>query len=175
MNFYIPVITHILEFVIAMNCLGDIMEEKLKKRHICLIGISLYAVAWLFFITAENVIVNTFIFIIINILFALLCFECTVKQAILCSFLLTVMMIGSEFIFIVGYSITDSGDINTYSSSLATYTIGVSLSKTLYFLLTKLVVYFGFSLRNKTPPASVKPPHSCFCFPYVQSLSLLHS
>ena len=148
MTFSLSVISFIIEFLIALNCLGDIMEEKLKKRYTFLIGISLYAVALVVFVLIENVYINAFVFFVINFLFAYLCFECTVKNGILCSLFLTVMMVVTEFLFILGYSITENGNIITYSTNLASYTIGAVLSKLMYFVLTKLIIYFGFNFRR---------------------------
>lgn len=167
MTFSLSVILYIIEFLIAMNCLGDILAEKLKKRYTCLIGISLYAVALVAFVLIENVYINAFVFFVINFLFAYLCFECTVKNGILCSLFLSVMMVVTEFLFILGSSITENGNIITYSTSLASYTIGAVLSKLMYFVLTKLIIYFGFNFRKvivPPPPEHTFIKNSCISF-----------
>lgn len=178
MTFSLSVISFIIEFLIAMNCLGDIMEEKLKKRYTFLIGISLYAVALVVFVLIENVYINSFVFFVINFLFAYFCFECTVKNGILCSLFLSVMMVVTEFLFILGSSITENGNIITYSTSLASYTIGVVLSKLMYFVLTKLIIYFGFNFRKVITPLprnirSLRTPAFLFLFPLCSIVILI--
>lgn len=170
MTFSISVISHIIEFLIALNCLGDILDEKMKKRYTVLTGISLYAVALTAFTLFENILVNAVVFFAINFLFAYFCFECTVKKGIQNSLLLLVTMSGSEFLFMAGYTIAGNGDINTYSTSLATYTIGVVLSKTLYFVLTKLIIYFGFGFsKNK----QMRTPTFLLLFPVCSIVILI--
>lgn len=178
MTFSLSVISYIIEFLIAMNCLGDIMEEKLKKRYTCLIGISLYAVALAMFVLIENIFINAVVFFAINFLFAYLCFECTVKKGILCSLFLEVTMCVSEFLFIIGSTFAANGSIITYSTNIVTYTIGTVLSKTLYFVLTKLIIYLGFNFKkgSSTPPLnirSVKFPAFLFLFPICSIIILI--
>lgn len=85
-----------------------------------------------------------------------MCFDCKALKAALLAFFLTATMVSTEFISMTALSFIYNGDINTYNQNIATYTTAILLSKTLYFLITKLIVYFGFGIsvskKMRTPP-----------------------
>lgn len=147
---------YIVELFIAINCLGDIVNEKFRKIYTVLIGALFYAFAFSVHHINENPILNIALFFTVNCLFAFLCFDCKALKAALLAFFLSATMASTEFISMTLLSWVYDGDINTYNQNIATYTTAVLLSKTLYFLTTKLLVYFGFGIsvskKMKTPP-----------------------
>lgn len=147
---------YIVELFIAINCLGDIVNEKFRKIYTVLIGALFYAFAFSVHYINENPILNIALFFTVNCLFAFLCFDCKALKAALLAFFLSATMASTEFISMTLLSWVYDGDINTYNQNIATYTTAVLLSKTLYFLTTKLLVYFGFGIsvskKMKTPP-----------------------
>lgn len=147
---------YIVELFIAINCLGDIVNEKFRKIYTVLIGALFYAFAFSVHHINENPILNIALFFTVNCLFAFLCFDCKALKAALLAFFLSATMASTEFISMTLLSWIYDGDINTYNQNIATYTTAVLLSKTLYFLTTKLLVYFGFGIsvskKMKTPP-----------------------
>lgn len=147
---------YIVELFIAINCLGDIVNEKFRKIYTVLIGALFYAFAFSVHHINENPILNIALFFTVNCLFAFLCFDCKALKAALLAFFLSATMASTEFISMTLLSWAYDGDINTYNQNIATYTTAVLLSKTLYFLTTKLLVYFGFGIsvskKMKTPP-----------------------
>lgn len=156
MNTVITAFLYIVEFFIAINCFGDIMNERIRKTYTVLIGIVLYAFAFSVHFINEHPILNMAIFFSVNFLFAFLCFDCKVLKAVLLAFFLTATMASTEFISMTALSFIYNSDINTYNQNIATYTTAILLSKTLYFLITKLIVYFGFGIsvskKMRTPP-----------------------
>ena len=147
---------YMVELFIAINCLGDIVNEKFRKIYTVLIGALFYAFAFSVHHINENPILNIALFFTVNCLFAFLCFDCKALKAALLAFFLSATMASTEFISMTLLSWVYDGDINTYNQNIATYTTAVLLSKTLYFLTTKLLVYFGFGIsvskKMKTPP-----------------------
>lgn len=156
MNTVITAFLYIVEFFIAINCFGDIMNERIRKTYTVLIGTVFYAFAFSVHFINEHPILNMAIFFSVNFFFAFLCFDCKALKAALLAFFLTATMVSTEFISMTALSYIYNGDINTYNQNIATYTTAILLSKTLYFLITKLIVYFGFGIsvskKMRTPP-----------------------
>lgn len=156
MSIAITAFLYIVELFIAINCLGDIMNERIRKRYTILIGAVLYANAFIVHLINEYPILNIATFFCVNFLFAFLCFDRKVVKSALLSFFLSATMLSTEFITMTLLSLLYDGDINTYNQNIATYTTAILLSKTLYFIVTKLIVYFGFGMsvnkKMRTPP-----------------------
>ncbi len=161
---------YIVELFIAMNCLGDIINEKIRKIYTVLIGAVFYTFAFGVHLTNENPILNIAIFFAVNCLFAFLCFDCKALKAILLAFFLTATMTSTEFITMTLLSFIYDGDINTYNQNIATYTTAILLSKTLYFLITKLIVYFGFGISASK---KMRTPPFLFLFPVCSTVILI--
>lgn len=62
MNTVITAFLYIVEFFIAINCFGDIMNERIRKTYTVLIGIVLYAFAFSVHFINEHPILNVAIF-----------------------------------------------------------------------------------------------------------------
>ena len=66
---------YMVELFIAINCLGDIVNEKFRKIYTVLIGALFYAFAFSVHHINENPILNIALFFTVNCLFAFLCFD----------------------------------------------------------------------------------------------------
>lgn len=162
MTFTVSMIAYFIEFLIAIDFFNGVFPEKRKKSHTWLTGLALYAVGFTIFTLGKNIIINAVTFFIINLAFALLCYNCSAGHAVLSALLLIIFMSSTEYIFILGSSIAISGDITRYSTNLATYTVGTVLSKLMYFVLAKLTVSWGVIFKENR---QTKIPAFLFIFP----------
>lgn len=160
MNILFSAFCFFVEFYIALDALGELFEERHKKRYTFLTGLGLYAIALTSFSLVENLYLNLIVFFIINLAFSLLAFNSNLKSAAVCSFFLTVMMLVTEFLAILGPAVQLNGDISSDITDFTSYAIGAIISKILYFLTVKLTLYFGF--RDKT---KVNSPSFLFLYP----------
>lgn len=142
----ISVFSYIIEFLTALIYFNDISNPKIKRKYAVLIGAGLYFAGYIIFNTVGRPILNAFIFILINFLFSLLCYETGIKASILSSLFLTAMMSGTEFLTMNILSFAHDGDINAYKSNIATLTVMLLFSKTMYFSVSKLSTTLGFYL-----------------------------
>ena len=142
----ISVFSYIIEFLTALIYFNDISNPKIKRKYAVLIGAGLYFAGYIIFNTVGRPILNAFIFILINFLFSLLCYETGIKASILSSLFLTAMMSGTEFLTMNILSFAHEGDINAYKSNIATLTVMLLFSKTMYFSVSKLSTTLGFYL-----------------------------
>ncbi len=171
MNILISIFSYFIEFLISISFFYDVFVPKHKKVSTALIGILLYSFATTVFLVFGNVILNIFMFFIVNFAVAFLCFESKIKKSILSSLFLTAIMTSTEFLSMVILSQTNNGNINTYNSSIAAYITSIVFSKTLLLVFTKLSVSLGFHLSTR--PKS-KVPSFLFLFP-VCTLVILYT
>ena len=171
MDNFISVVSYFIEFLIAYNFFNDVFLSKIKNSYSTLIGITCYLIILLVFIFQNNALINVTLFFTANTLFAFICFKCNIKKAILSSIFLAGIMSSTEFLSMSILSMAYNGDINTYNSNFATYTIGVIFSKTLFFVFTRLSISLGFHLSERT---KTRTPFFLFLFP-VSSLVILYT
>lgn len=162
MNFTVLSVVYITELLIAIDYYNNIFSEKTKKIYKWLFGISLYSAAFATFLLFDNAAINISVFFVVNVAFALLCYSCTLKKAALSSLLMSAFVTSTEFLVIIISSIIFDGNIDTYRSSTAIFTVLSFISKLLYFMALKLSVMFapGFKDNRKT-----KAPFFLFLFP----------
>lgn len=162
MNILFSAFCFLVEFYIAFDAFGELFEERHKKRYTFLIGLGLYTIALISFSIVENMYLNLIAFFTINLIYALIAFNSSLKGAAVCSFFLTTLMSVTEFLSILGFSAALNGDISSYSSDFTSYTIGAIISKILYFLTVKLTINFGFKdkIRCSAPAFLLLYPSS---------------
>ncbi|MBR3595753.1 MAG: GHKL domain-containing protein [Clostridia bacterium] len=153
MNILFSAFCFLVEFYIAFDAFGELFEKRHKTRYTVLIGLALYGVALISFSLFENMYINMLVFLLVNLAFSLLAFDCTIKGAIICSVLLAVLMAVTEFLTIAGATVALNGDIFSYSTDFTSYIIGSLISKLLYFLTAKFTVNYGFrdKIQNTVP------------------------
>ena len=157
--------------IISLNYFNNILLPKIKSKYTFLITFSLYSIALLVFIMIDNVIVNSSVFFFINFSIAFICYKSNITKSILSSLFLTAVMLCTEFLSMSILSIAHNGNINAYNSSIATYTIGVVFSKTLFLLFVKFSIILGFRLSERKKS---KTPTFLFLFPFC-SLIILYT
>lgn len=171
MNLSIAIISYIVELLTAISCYNSILISKTRKLCTYLIGTLLYTVPIATFIIFNNTIANISAFFLINFVLALLCFKCDIKKAVLGSLFLTAIMLSTEFLSMCILSLAYNGDINTYNSNLATYTVVAIFSKTMFFVFTRISISLGFHLSERT---KTRTPPFLFLFP-VCALVILYT
>ena len=158
----ISLFSYIIEFLTALIYFNDISNPKIKRKYAVLIGAGLYFAGYIIFNTVGRPILNSFIFILINLLFSLLCYETGIKASILSALFLTAMMSGTEFLTMNILSFAHDGDINAYKSNIATLTVMLLFSKTMYFSVIKLSTTLGCYVGAVKKP---RVPAFLFLFP----------
>ncbi len=171
MNFFVSVFSYVVEMIISLHYFNDLLSPKIKNKYILIATSSLYLIALIVFILINHVIANSLVFFFINFSIAFLCYKSNITKSILTSLFLTAIMLCTEFLSMSILSIAYNGNINAYSSSIATYTIGVIFSKTLFLLFVKFSIILGFRLSERKKS---KTPTFLFLFPFC-SLIILYT
>ena len=141
-NLLLNGLVYIIEAIIAIVFLQDIFYSKCKTVRIWVTGFSLYALLMLINILFDN---NTYINIIsivlVHFVFACLCFECSWKSSFVASIIVIVAITGAEFLSMCILSFAFSVDINAYADNEYIYFLVVTFSKTIYFMICKLLSF----------------------------------
>lgn len=99
----------------------------------------MFFIAAIVFLIFGKEVINLSVFFIINTLFAYICFDISIKSAIIQGALLDVLMSCSELVAIFSLSTLMGIPINTYKKDMLIYVILASICKALYFLISQLV------------------------------------
>lgn len=134
-NFFI----YIFEMLIAFAFFSKNYSKRFKSNiKILAIGFLLFMSGATLFVLFNNEIINLAVFFIINMVFATICFEISVKSAIVQSILLDAVMYCSELFVIFLCSATIKIPTNTYKNNLMVYIILCSICKILYLLVSQI-------------------------------------
>lgn len=113
---------------------------KTKKNSITIaLWTSVLYLSFLLVHLNANGLINTIYLLIINFLLLFYLFDCKLKNAIFHSFILSFLMIITEFISVSVTSILFKVDFNTYTNDPNMYILNVAFSKMIYFLLCLLM------------------------------------
>lgn len=165
-------IVYFFEAIIAYIYFSDSFKRKKSAAITFLILISLYAAAFLINLFFSNITyLNAFVFFVINALFALSCFNTTLKAGIFHSVFLTAIMFVTELIPQAALSYLADIPIDAYRKDLSVLVILGIISKTFYLLVSKILSYF-FSYK-KGSEISDKMSTPLFLYPVIISLTLL--
>ncbi|MCH5198436.1 MAG: GHKL domain-containing protein [Oscillospiraceae bacterium] len=143
----IVLLSYMLEFLISFFFLNNLFSRKKKLWQTLLFGILIYCVCCASFLF-DNVIFNTTLFTIANIVFALLFFETRIKGAFLSAFFLTAAEMATEFIVMNVLSLTTSKDINVYLENSFMFLLMVILSKISFLLVSRIALIAGLYLNG---------------------------
>lgn len=140
------VLIYIFEMLIAFAFFSKKYSKKLNSNcKIILIGLLLFVPCAFVFLLFTNEIINLTLFFLINFAFAILCFNLSLKSAIIQSLILDTMMYLSELLIIFFSSAVFSIPTTTYKTNLIAYIMLSSISKILYFILSQLL---SFTIRK---------------------------
>lgn len=113
---------------------------KTKKNNITIaLWTSVLYLSFLLVHLNANGLINTIYLLLINFLLLFYLFDCKLKNAIFHSFILSFLMIITEFISVSVTSILFKVDFNTYTNDPNMYILNVAFSKMIYFLLCLLM------------------------------------
>ncbi|MBO5462640.1 MAG: GHKL domain-containing protein [Clostridia bacterium] len=113
---------------------------KTKKNSITIaLWTSVIYLSFLLVHLNANGLINTIYLLLINFLLLFYLFDCKLKNAIFHSFILSFLMIITEFISVSVTSILFKVDFNTYTNDPNMYILNVAFSKMIYFLLCLLM------------------------------------
>lgn len=131
----VPALSHVLEFLITFTFLNELFFYKTKKLVSSIVGILLYLVNFLTFVLFDSTLINIICYFWANILFAMLCYTCEFKGAVLSSLFLSGVNTATEFVVINFLAIFSNSDIKIYNSNVYMFLLMVLLSKTVFLLL----------------------------------------
>ncbi len=131
---------YIFEMLIAYNYFYRNYNKKISSDlKIFAIGSFLFLIASVVFLKFNNEVINLTLFFVVNFLFSYLCFDISVKSAVIQSALLDALMCCSELVVIFFISTLMGIPINTYKNDLLIYVILASMCKIMYFLISQVV------------------------------------
>lgn len=162
-------VTYYIEMNIAYIYFSDFLDKKRNTASIVITSNVLYFLAATFNILSNNnALINSATFLLANLFFVLICYKATFNKALLHSVLLSATMIITEFLSL--YMILAILDLDTmsYKSNFDIYVLDVTVSKTLYIVLCKVLA--KFIPRNKVKG---KVPLYLFIYPFCSIIVLL--
>lgn len=158
------IIVFVIEALIAFMYFYD--NFKLKKGYLFSFAIvfGLYAICFIVNLIGNNsIIFNEITFIVINILFAKLCFEISTKSAIFHTVILTMVMALTEFIVEIVLDFVGV-PLYSYRDSLSALIIIVVLTKIFYLIVIKLISLLFAHRYNRQAD---KSSYLLFVFPII--------
>ena len=136
------VLIYIFEMLIAFAFFSRKYNKKIKSNFtIILIGLFLFVPCALVFFLFTNEIINLTLFFLINFVFAILCFDISLKSAIIHSIVLDAIMYLSELLTIFLSSAVFEIPTSTYKTNFIAYIMLSSISKVLYFVLSQILSF----------------------------------
>lgn len=136
-------ITCFLEMFISYIFFSQIGERKMHYRLVAVIGAIIFETGAFFNIFLSNLVwFNVLYFLIINFLFAVICFKIKISRAFFYSILLDAFSNALEFISIFIISAFTGTKTTEYLNNILFFVLDVTVSKTLYFLTCIILVRF---------------------------------
>ena len=149
-NLLYNVLIYFFEMLIAFAYFSRAYEKKLKNNFIVmLVGSLIFVPAAYVFELFNSEVINLSLFFLINLAFALICFNISVKDAIIFSVLLDAIMFASELLVIYFVSSVFKLPTEQYRKDMVTYVILSSTSKLLYLAISQLLAVI-VKKNNKT-------------------------
>lgn len=146
----VTVIVYIFEMLISFCYFSRIYEKKQKSNLIIfLIGLLLFIPSSVIFNLFENEIINITVYFAINIVYALICFDISLKNAVLQSITIDALMISTEYATIFLYSIIIDVPTNQYKSDTHILIIYAIISKLAYFILSQILSFIIIKIGHK--------------------------
>lgn len=142
---------------------SQIGERKLKIENCIIIGVLLFESGAAVDILLSNTVwLNAIYFLLINILFGLLCFKIKLTKVIFYSIIIDIFNGALEIITISLISRLTHTDPNIYLDNINIFIIDALMSKTLYFLTCILLAKFV-----KKEKSNIKFPAALYVYPIV--------
>lgn len=146
----VMILVYIFELLTAFCFFSRIYEKKQKSVLLnLLIGLLLFLPSSIIFNIFGNEIINLTVFFVINAVYALLCYDISLKNAVLQSIILDVIMFSTEIITIFLLSVALNLPTNQYKNDIHMLIIVVSICKMVYFILAQLLSLIIIKMGHK--------------------------
>lgn len=166
-------IVYIIEALIAYIYFDDNYKIKRKNSTSILLALVLYSLGFCMnAICDNNSIVNTVIFLIINLVYCKSSFDISLKSSVLHSSILLAIMVICELIIETGASLLFDIPIDAYKHSFASLVILGTVEKVLYLLICKFIST-AFSYKKNNTPNNLKRDFALFLYPVITTIMLL--
>lgn len=157
---------YIFEAIIAYLYFSDNYKEKLKKIYSLVIVLVLYILAFVVNLVGNNnSLANEIAMLVVNYVFSKCCFKISTKSSIFHSTFLLAIILSTELITEYTLSYLFHIPVDAYRNSFTALVIVVAISKTLYFLVCKLISHF-FSYK-KISEADFRRTSILFIYPLM--------
>lgn len=138
-NYIAPGIAHVVEFFTYFLFFNIVFEQKKKTLTTVGCGLFGYAVVFFFYCIFRSTNINIIIGMAFIFQFAMLFFNCKIRDAAFSSLFLTVTLTASEFIIMSIISVMHGENINYYKSSPYYMIMMVIFSRTIFLVFVLLV------------------------------------
>ena len=161
----VTLIVYIFELVISFCFYSRIYERKKNIGFTFILGLVLFIPSSYVFSLFENEIINLIVFFLINVIFAITCFEISLKNAVVQSVILDALMYSTEIITIFLLSVALKLPPNLYKNDIHQLIIIALICKLLYFILSQLISIVIIKIGHKND--NVKQFLPLFIFPVL--------
>lgn len=140
LNPFVSTIVYFCEMLIAYIFLSNLAERRYHAVKCLLIGICLFTICTAVnLISLNSVIANALVVPAIHFLFAFLCFRLKFYPTVFYSVILCTLCASLEFATIFAASALSGGAIKNYNNDPMLLVMELSLSKTIYFIISLLL------------------------------------
>lgn len=165
----IIVLTYFMEMLISYSFFSQIGERKIKNINCIFIGTLLFESGALINLLLSNIVwLNTIYFLLINLLFSVICYKIKFTRVFFYSIILDIFNASLEFATIFIISIITKTDTTAYLDQINMLILELAISKILYFLVCNILA--RFVKKEKT---NIKFPTGLYLYPVVIVASLL--
>lgn len=166
----VMVVVYLFEMLTAFCFFSRIYERKKNLSVTILIGSLLFILGSLIFNSFKNnEILNLTIFFIINLVYALTCFDISIKNAVVQSAILTAVMFSAEVITIFLLSLIMNIPTSTYKSDTHIFIFFASICKLVYYILSQVISLVIIKIEHKNN--DIKQSLLLFIFPVLTIIS----
>ena len=136
------VVIYIVAMFIAFAFFSRCYTKRPKSNLlIMLIGCALFIPSSFAFTLFNNEIINLSLFFLINFIFAISCFQISIKDSIILSILLDAIMFSTELATIFAYNSVFKTPSDLYKNDFHLFIILSSISKILYLAVSQILVF----------------------------------
>lgn len=166
LKIFVMLIVYAFELLISFCFFLRIYRKRIKSNFLILfVGMLLFAPSSFIFNIFGNEIINLLLFFAINVVFVRLCFDISLKNAVIQSAILDTLMFSTEIITI--FLFTDIFDIptNQYKKDIHLAIILSLICKLLYFILSQILTLIIIKMGHRNN--EIKKFVPLFIFPII--------
>ena len=170
LNLSTSLVVYLIEMLIAYIIFSYVSDKKHTNAVILLLGTAIFGSgAVVNYLFSNTVWINVLYTLIINFLFAVVCFQIKVRAAAIYSALMVVLSLAFEFATIFFVSAIADANVTEYNSDFLMLAIETAVSKTLYFVSCIILLRFFQS----TDSTLDRIPFTFYLYPFNTLLVFL--